>query len=143
MSPRSESPSWVESPWQDHPAVIWSTVNAPVLRALCQAADGLPVQLGLEPDNPVDPGAVMILLSSRTVQRLLDLTPVTVGDDDHLPQPTDWRLGYLRRDDPARLSLRQRLAEQEAPLDARLQVEGATWAVRVWAESDPDEEIPY
>ena len=132
--------------YQDYRAVIWSSVNLALLHALWQdtAEDGgIPVQLGYEPDNLVDSQAVMIVLSSYTVQKLLDVEPVTVGDADSIAsRVVHWRLGYIRRSDPNRDTLQRGLTERDTPLAASLLVDGHAWRVRVYEESDPDE-IPF
>lgn len=131
---------------QDYQAVIWSTVNLPLLQMLWQATaedGGIPVLLCYEPDNPADSQAVMIVLSSYAVQKLLDVVPVIVGDDDGTAhRAVHWRLGYIRRGDPQRDLLQRALAEQDAPLTARLRLDSHDWWVRVYGEPGPDE-IPF
>jgi len=77
------------------------------------------------------------------VQKLLDVVPVIVGDDDGTAhRAVHWRLGYISRCDPHRNRLQQALAKQDAPLAARLRLDGRDWWVRVYEVLDPDE-IPF
>ena len=104
---------------------------------------GIPVLLYNESDNPADSQAVMIVLSSYAVRKLLDIEPVAVGDDDSTtPRKVHWQLGYIRRCDPNRDRLQQDLAKRDAPLTASLRLDGHDWWVRVYEEPDPDE-IPF
>jgi hypothetical protein len=131
---------------QDYQAVIWSTVNLPLLQMLWRATcedGGIPVLLCYESDNPADRQAVMIALGSYTVQKLLDVEPVVVGDDNSTThRGVHWRLGYIRRCDPQRDLLQQALAVRDTPLTARLRLDGHDWWARVYEEPDL-EEIPF
>lgn len=122
----------------DYTAVIGSHVNTPVLQALCQAADGIPVRLAVEPDDPADPPAIVILLSSRTLQRLLDITPVPV-DGGQSPPLVRWRLGYLSDADTLTLP---GLAGWNRARDGYLTWTGSAWTVRVAAAPEPDANRP-
>jgi len=135
-----------ENDYRDYQAVVWSTVNLPLLQMLWRATcedGGIPVLLCYEPDNPADSQAVMIVLSSYTVQKLLDVEPVVVSDDDGAaPRKVYWRLGYIRCCDPQRNLLQQALAMRDTPLTARLRLDGHDWWARVYEEPDL-EEIPF
>lgn len=122
-------------------AVLWSEVNQPLLRALCEVEDGgIPVSLCYEPDNPADSQAVMIVLDSRTMRRMLGADYASVPADPTQREPASgWRLGYIRRADPGRDTIQQALTERDAPLPASLNWEHYSWQVRVYAP-DPDAE---
>lgn len=132
--------------YRDYQAMVWSTVNLPLLQLLWQATaedGGIAVLLYNEPGNPADHQAVMIVLGSYTVQKLLDVEPVVVGDNDGAaPRKVHWRLGYIRRCDPQRDLLQQALAVRDTPLTASLRLDGHDWWVRVYEEPDL-EEIPF
>ena len=115
---------------------IGPDLHQPLLRALCESADGdgIPVSLGIEAENPTDPLAIRIVLDSRDVRRLLGAEPVTTGQR----QAGDaWRLGNIHRADPGRDTLWERIADRDAPLAAFLNWERYAWRVRVYAP-DPD-----
>ena len=128
-------------------AVMWSEIHQPLLRALCEVEDGgIPVSLCYEPDNPTDSQAVIILLDSRAMRRMLgaDYATVPVGRGQREPASW-WQLGYIRRVDHGRDTLQQALTERDAPLPASLSWEHHAWRVRVYAP-DPDAEdcdIPF
>ena len=128
-------------------AVLWSEVNQPLLRALCEVEDGgIPVSLCYEPDNPADRQAVMIVLDSRTMRRMLgaDHAPAPPGHPQREPA-SGWRLGTIRRADPGWDTLQRTLTERDAPLPASLNWEHYSWRVRVYAP-DPDAgecDIPF
>lgn len=133
---------------QQYDVVIWSSVSLGVLSALVAEADGrLPVQLGYEDTNPADVEAVMVIISTYTLTRLIGCEPVTVGTDESRPTAGYWRLGYVRRADQGKANLHQLLKTQERPLDAFLiwDKERKTYqaVIRRISVSDDDDEIPY
>jgi hypothetical protein len=129
-------------------AVLWSETNQPLLRALGESTDGdgISVSLCCEPDNSADSKAVMIVLDSRTLRRMLGADFVSVPADANEQEPASWwRLGYIRRDAPGRDALWMRIAERDAPLSAYLDWARHAWRIRVYAP-DPDAgdcDIPF
>ena len=122
-------------------AVLWSEVNQPLLRALCEVEDGgIPVSLCYTPDDSADRQAVMIVLDSRTMRRMLgaDRASVPAGPAQR-EAASGWRLGTIRRADPGWDTLQRALTERDAPLPASLNWEHYSWRVRVYAP-DPDAE---
>lgn len=126
--------------------VIWSSVSSGVLSALVAEADGrLPVQLGYEDTNPADGQAVMVIVSTYTLTRLIGCEPVTVGDDEAQSTADYWRIGYVRRADPGKADLHQLLKTQERPFDAFLvwNQERKAYQTVIRRISDLEDEIPY
>jgi hypothetical protein len=120
-------------------AVLWSEVNQPLLRALCEVEDGgIPVSLCYTPDDSADRQAVTIVLDSRTMRRMLgaDRASAPAGPA-HREPASGWRLGTIRRADPGWDTLQRALTERDAPLPASLNWEHYSWRVRVYAP-DPD-----
>jgi len=125
---------------------IGPDVHQPLLRALCEHTDGegLPVSLCREPNSPDDHPAIMILLDSRNLRRLLGAEPVTTSDRQGRAGDA-WRLGILHRTDFGENALRERIADRDAPLPAYLDWRHHAWRVRVCAP-DPDagdDDIPF
>lgn len=115
----------------------FSDAHTGVIRALVYEHDHLPVSLYLEPDNPVDPGAVAVV--SSLPQYIMGGQAV-YSASEHVGQ----RIGYIARIDAGKRDLAALLDQQDVPIAASLVIDGPDWWVELPAEpDDQDEDAPY
>lgn len=129
-----------------HTISVWSDINMRVLRAVLDEHDGaLPVIAAVEPDNPVDQGAVMILLSIKHLIHALGGTPADLGESTGVTASGYLRIGYLSRMN-GKAEIHDWLLQQpEWSIAGELIADGELAVFQFeWTAPDPDDsEIPF
>ena len=108
-----------------------------VIRALVVEHGRLAVTLFLEQDNRVDPDAVAVV--SNLPQYIVGGRQVYSG-----PESVGQRIGYVSRADAGKRDLVALLTRQDAPIAARLVIDGPDWWIEL--DDDPDDQddgVPY